>query len=293
MNDFTYNTKRLFRWLAIQHALPDGLALAGVLGEGSAPPDPGVETTITGVSPLLLEAALAKPMVSLKQYGKCSQASTPTPSAPVDIVCNNGALKWDSVNERIYSDGTPEVLTVTDADSNTQTATAENLLSVDSDADEQEIIHGAIKRKCAVRVLDGTEDWSLAGTGVYSFQLGEANGTAWRKEAISTHYVGTDATTATMPSDSIKCATNAAGTVYSLYIKPSAYPSSSANTFKAYVAEQYAAGTPIIVVHPLVEETHESVTAQPLRTTEGDNTITVTAEVSGIQLEAVYMAATS
>lgn len=49
----------------------------------------GTETTITGVSPLLLAAALKKPIKSLTQYGLCSQADTPTPAAPVPIMCNN------------------------------------------------------------------------------------------------------------------------------------------------------------------------------------------------------------
>lgn len=256
----------------------------GTAGGGS----PSEDAVVEGTPPLSLPNAVGRALKSLVQTGKCAQDSTPTPSDPVPIKCNNGALKWDSVNQRLFADGTPEVITVSASGADTQTATAVNLLSVDSDADEQDIIHGAIKRKCAVRVLDGTENWSLAGTGVYSFQLGEANGTAWRKEAISTHYVGTDATTATMPSDSVKCATNSAGTVYSLYIKPSAYPSSSANTFKAYVADQYAAGTPIIVVYPLAEETTEQVAAQHLALTEGTNTISVTAEVSGIELSATY-----
>lgn len=69
-------------------------------------------TKLTGNSPLSLPNAVAKPIKSLIQYGLCTQDGTPTPDAPVDIMCNNGALKWDSVNQRVYSDGTPEVLTV-------------------------------------------------------------------------------------------------------------------------------------------------------------------------------------
>ena len=91
MNDFTNGTKRLFRLLAMNDALPKGLAIASIIGEGGNAP--GVETTVTGVSPLLLAAALNKPIKSLTQYGLCSQASTPTPSAPVDIMCNNGAVR--------------------------------------------------------------------------------------------------------------------------------------------------------------------------------------------------------
>lgn len=58
---------------------------------------------------------------SLTQKGKCTQDGTPTSSAPVDIMCNNGAIKWDSVNQRVYTDGTPEVLTVFENLLNTET----------------------------------------------------------------------------------------------------------------------------------------------------------------------------
>lgn len=54
---------------------------------------PSVDETITGISPLVLAAALHKPIVSLKQMGVCKQAETPAPAAPVDIYCNNGALR--------------------------------------------------------------------------------------------------------------------------------------------------------------------------------------------------------
>lgn len=68
--------------------------------------------TVTGALPLVLSNAISHAIVSLTRYGLCTQDGTPTPDAPVDIMCNNGALKWDSVNQRVYTDGTPEVLTV-------------------------------------------------------------------------------------------------------------------------------------------------------------------------------------
>lgn len=49
--------------------------------------------TVTGMSPLSLVNALARSIKSLVQYGLCTQASTPTPSSPVDIKCNNGVIK--------------------------------------------------------------------------------------------------------------------------------------------------------------------------------------------------------
>ena len=49
--------------------------------------------TVTGNAPLTLANAVAKAIKSLTQTGLCTQDGTPTPSAPVDIVCNNGALR--------------------------------------------------------------------------------------------------------------------------------------------------------------------------------------------------------
>ena len=82
---------------------------------------------VRGMSPLFLTNAAAGRIVSLIQYGKCEQNGTPTSSVPVDIYCNNGALKWDGVNQRIYADGTPEVLTVGGANLlNPQTVPSDN-----------------------------------------------------------------------------------------------------------------------------------------------------------------------
>ena len=53
----------------------------------------GVVETITGTLPLVLQNAINHAIVSLTRYGLCTQAATPTPNAPVDIMCNNGALR--------------------------------------------------------------------------------------------------------------------------------------------------------------------------------------------------------
>ena len=55
--------------------------------------EPGYWETVIGVSPLLLSSALRSNIKSLVQTGLCTQESTPTPSSPVDIMCNNGALQ--------------------------------------------------------------------------------------------------------------------------------------------------------------------------------------------------------
>ena len=48
--------------------------------------------TVRGVSPLALVNALADPINSLVQYGKCVQNGTPTPAASEAIYCNNGKI---------------------------------------------------------------------------------------------------------------------------------------------------------------------------------------------------------
>ena len=52
---------------------------------------PTVNVLLSGVSPLTLVNAVKLNYV--KAFGKCEQDLTPTPASPVDIVCNNGAIK--------------------------------------------------------------------------------------------------------------------------------------------------------------------------------------------------------
>ena len=65
--------------------------------------------------------------------------------------------------------------------------------------------------------------------------------------------------------------------------------STASNAFKAYLAAQYAAGAPVIIVYPLATPTTESVAGQTLQVTDGDNTLEITqASLSGLELEAEY-----
>ena len=51
------------------------------------------EKEVTWTRYIDLTDAVANKLLELKAYWWCTQASTPTPSTPVDIVCNNWALK--------------------------------------------------------------------------------------------------------------------------------------------------------------------------------------------------------
>ena len=50
--------------------------------------------TITGNLPLVLQNAIQHSIKSLTRYGLCTQDGTPTPDNPVDILYNNGAIKY-------------------------------------------------------------------------------------------------------------------------------------------------------------------------------------------------------
>ena len=63
------------------------LMLRKILAGGKA-----IDQTVSGNAPLVLPNAVAHAILSLKQYGLCTQDGTPTPDAPIDIMCNNGAL---------------------------------------------------------------------------------------------------------------------------------------------------------------------------------------------------------
>lgn len=57
--------------------------------------------TITGDSPITLTNSIKSTIVSLKQYGKCIQNGIPTPTTPVDIVCNNGVIKYGALGQNL------------------------------------------------------------------------------------------------------------------------------------------------------------------------------------------------
>lgn len=62
----------------------------------------GGDTTVEGSAPLTLLDAKAAPITAIDQYGLCTQSGTPTPAAPVDIMCNNGAL---TASKNIFDGG--------------------------------------------------------------------------------------------------------------------------------------------------------------------------------------------
>ena len=73
-----------------------------------------------------------------------------------------------------------------------------------------------------------------------------------------------------------------------LLVKDSTH-NTSLEAWEQYLADQYAAGTPVIVVYPLATPTAESVAGQTLQVADGDNILEITqASLPDLELEAKY-----
>ena len=182
---------------------------------------------------------------------------------------------------QIYTDGTIETI----KDSLNNTATAENLLSAGTYKDVQEVISGSVTRNVGIKVLNGTEDWQYHSYGTNSYQL-VFNLTAIPQDKVitcSTHFKSYSYGSRTNPATNMLYLHPSAGIV----LRNSTFP--TVDDFKQWLADQYANGTPVIVVYPLATPTTETVTAQPMNIQKGTNIIEVTeASLDDLELEAKY-----
>lgn len=149
-------------------------------------------------------------------------------------------------------------------------ATAEMLLKAGDYQDTQEVIAGNVTRNIGIKIFDGTETFTVSSSGAMITAISDVKIGA-ENAPINTHFA-----LETSPT-SIASGTQrfgASGTkIYSAnyYMKP--LTTMTASDFKQFLADQYNAGTPVILVYPLATATTESVTAQTLTAQEGTNVI--------------------
>lgn len=163
-------------------------------------------------------------------------------------------------------------------------ATAEMLLSVGDYQDEQEVLTGAVTRNVGVKVLDGSESWvrSEQSGFIYVDNLIQFSINA----PLCSHYLGTTSASAS-GSNKIRLAMSGSNYRTIIYASLSDYP--TVEDFQQYLADQYAAGTPVTVVYPLAEPTTESVAGQALTTQAGTNIVEITqASIDNLALEVSY-----
>ena len=166
-----------------------------------------------------------------------------------------------------------------------QTASVVNLFGVGDYKDEQEIINGAVTRSCGIKVLDGTEEWTTDTYGGYRRMVLQEVLTASGDtlSVICSHYVSRSSDARQQPNSIF-----IAGSGKTVIYVGSSQNITTADEFNAWLATQYANGTPVIILYPLAETTTEQVTAQHLTARD---TATITAQtnnISDITLEVQY-----
>lgn len=160
-----------------------------------------------------------------------------------------------------------------------QTASVADLFAVGDYKDEQDIIHGVITRRVGVKVLDGTENWG-AKNATSGQIITRVNDMLNQSSAplMVTH--GEWSASATKDSDEWRI-------VVGPYLACFSSQETTAD-FKAWLADQYAQGTPVIVVYPLAEEITESATPQTI-TANGTTAISTDSNyISDISLKVDY-----
>ena len=162
-----------------------------------------------------------------------------------------------------------------------QTASVVNLLSAGNYADTQEIISGAVNRKVGIKVFDGSENVTSSSGGTWATPISDK-----LKSKVfmwCSHYPYSSESAANAPDKSFVGYSS-----QNIGFKDSDFTQSTDVT--AFFKDQYDAGTPVIVIYPLIEETAESVAGQALHTVAGTNVVSVTAEVSPVALSCEYYA---
>ena len=152
------------------------------------------------------------------------------------------------------------------------------LLKVGDYQDVQSIIDGVVTRNVGVKVLDGTETISAA-SDYYQISNAFLCDSDDRALTICSHYkYGT-----VVNYGEFRILTNGSTIRFNIGTF------TTASEVSQWLADQYAAGTPVIIIYPLATPTTESVTGQTLQVTDGDNTLEITqASLTGLELEAQY-----
>lgn len=163
-------------------------------------------------------------------------------------------------------------------------ATAEMLLAISDNKDEQNVTSGDVIRNIGYVIFDGSETFTTS-TAYGNACLIRGASSSWgadRSEAVlCTHFLGMPTTTG--QREDYTCFFNSTGHFYFRL------EDNTVATFKQFLADQYNAGTPVIVVYPLAEPTTETVTGQHLHIQAGTNIVEITqASIDNLGLEVSY-----
>ena len=172
------------------------------------------------------------------------------------------------------------------------TATAENLFKVGDYQDVQSVIDGGVTRNVGIKVLNGTENWVYLPSGDstrFYTSIDTINNLGLRLTPLyNTHFlcVSDGRPVAQVPNNAIYTG----GGSNQVFIQTNDSGTTVAE-FKQFLADQYNAGTPVIIAYPLATATTETVTGQPMNIQAGTNIVEITqASMDDIELEVKYKA---
>lgn len=193
-----------------------------------------------------------------------------TPNGTAYIRCSFGSIPQYSQNIQLELGNTA---TTYEPYFNYGTATAEMLLKVGDYQDVQSIFDGVVTRNIGVKVLDGTE--YVSKTTSAQAPLGYYFGVITNTDHKLSYVFGycTNFTITLNTAGALSDNTFALGLNKKMWFATSKF--TEAADFKQWLADQYAAGTPVIIVYPLAEPTTEYVTQQPLNLDNKDITASV------------------
>lgn len=204
--------------------------------------------------------------------------------------------EWNTATEyrqywQIYTDWLIETI----KDWLNNTATAEMLLKVGDYQDEQEILSWNITRKVGMLVLDGVTDGrKLTATWNATYKRGNITVPTIKQtsyliaDCVCTHFPYSTSTQGAPTSPGF-CSREQDKLILFTFAGMSDINSSS--DANAFLADQYNAWTPVIVLYPLDEETTETVAGQTINIPAWNSKIEITqASIDNLWLYAKYKA---
>lgn len=172
-----------------------------------------------------------------------------------------------------------------------QTATVPTLLAVGDYKDSAELISGIKTGKIGIKVFTGNEVFLNGQNGWITEDVQDQywdNATPY--SPLCTHFVGTDSTPVA-GSNTVRVyrTSDNTGRIY-FGIDKTLDAFSTREKFAAWLAAQYAAGNPVIVIYVLATETTETTTLQALNSYNGTTVVSTVCAVLPVDGEAEYKA---
>lgn len=144
--------------------------------------------------------------------------------------------------------------------------------------------NGILRRKSAMAVFSGSENWYAASeppSGCYHFRLSRTDLGIARTASVS------DVFNSHFSRDYESGGSGLDDEYYNLYVPDTLIADDTAESFKTWLAAQYANGTPVTAVFPS-STTYTDIQLSPIETTEGTTVISADTEVVTDKMYLIY-----